>query len=145
MKVLGAKHWNATCALATCLLAATATAQAQTSASTAAPVTHPGTEASTTFKRWDKDNDKSLSVDEFSVGWREIQSANTLRILRDNFVAKDADKSGSLGPSEYLTLDLVQKAGASAPPLATFDADKNHSLDFKEYVGLVGTLIKSKP
>jgi Ca2+-binding EF-hand superfamily protein len=131
------------CSMAGLLITA-ATAQAQASA--AAPVPgQPPTEAATTFQRWDKNNDKTLSAAEFAAGWQEIQAANTLRNLHDNFVAKDADRNGSLGPAEYLKLDLIQKAGPSAPPMATFDTDKNQSLDFKEYVGMVGALIKSDP
>ena len=143
MNVFAGSRRNLACLCVMGLWAAATTAQAQ--APTSAPAAQPGTEASTTFGRWDKDNNRALSVEEFSAGWREIQAANTLRNLHDNFVAKDADKNGSLGPSEYLKLDLVQKAGTSAPPMATFDTDKNQRLDFKEYVGLVSTLIKPKP
>ena len=145
MNVLARKRQNAACLLAMGLWAAATTAQAQAPTSAPAPVAQPGAEASDTFKRWDKDNNRALSVEEFNVGWREIQAANTLRNLHDNFVAKDADKNGSLGPSEYLKLDLVQKAGTSAPPMTMFDSDKNQRLDFKEYVGLVSTLTKPKP
>jgi len=124
-----------------CLLAIAATAHAQAPA----PAARAGTEASTTFKRWDKNSDNTLSAAEFAAGWQEIQAANTLRNLHDNFVAKDADRNGSLGPAEYLKLDLVQKTGASAPAMATFDTNKDQGLDFKEYVSLVGALIKPKP
>jgi Ca2+-binding EF-hand superfamily protein len=140
MKIFTARRWSVAC-----LLAAVATAQAQTSASMPPPVAQPTTEASTTFKRWDKNSDNTLSAAEFAAGWQGIQAANTLRNLHDNFVAKDVDRNGSLGASEYLKLDLIQKAGTSAPPMGTFDTDKNQSLDFKEYVGLVGSLIKPKP
>lgn len=124
-----------------CLWAIAAMAHAQAPA----PAVQKGIDASTTFQRWDKNSDKTLSAAEFAAGWQEIQAANTLRNLHDNFVAKDADRNGSLGASEYLKLELIQKAGTSAPPMATFDTDKNQSLDFKEYVGMVGALIKPKP
>ena len=146
MKMIAATPWDASRLLLTCVLvAATTTTQAQAPAASAAPTTQAGAEANTTFTRWDTNNDRSLSAGEFSAGWREIQNANTLRNLHDNFLAKDTDKNGSLGPSEYLRLELVQKAGTSAPPMATFDTDKNQGLDFKEYVGLVNLLIKPRP
>ena len=134
-------RWSFACLL----MAVAAAAQAQSAASAPTPVAQTATEASTTFKRWDKNGDGALSAAEFGAGWQEIQAANTLRNLHDNFVAKDVDKNGSIGASEYLKLDLVQKAGSSALPMAAFDADKNQALDFKEYVGMVGALIKSNP
>jgi len=141
MKIIATISRFAICLLTTSLAAGTTMAQVPASA----PASVAQSEADAAFARWDKNNDKSLSVAEFSAGWPEIQAANTLRTLHANFVAKDADKNGSLGPSEYLRLELVQKAGTSAPPMATFDTDKNQSLDFKEYVGLVGALVKPKP
>jgi Ca2+-binding EF-hand superfamily protein len=128
-----------------CLLITAATAQAQAPAAAPVPAAQPTTEAATTFQRWDKNSDRTLSAAEFAAGWQEIQAANTLRNLHDNFVTKDVDGNGSLGPAEYLKLDLIQKAGPSAPPMAKFDTDKSQSLDFKEYVGLVGVLLKPNP
>ena len=129
---------------ALCLLVATAAAQAQSPESMPAPVAQATTEASAAFKRWDKNGDDALSAAEFGTGWREIQAANTLRALHDNFVAKDTDKSGSLEAAEYAKLDLIKQA-AAAPSLATFDTDRNQSLDFKEYVGMIGTLLQPTP
>ena len=129
---------------ALCLLVAAAAARAQSPESTRAPVAQAAAETNAVFKRWDKNGDDALSAAEFGTGWQEIQAANTLRALRDNFVAKDTDKSGSLEAAEYAKLDLIKQA-AAAPSLATFDTDKNQSLDFKEYVGMVGVLIKPKP
>lgn len=130
---------------AACLLAIAVSAQAQAPGAAPAPVAQPTTEASTTFKRWDKNSDNTLSAAEFAAGWQEIQAANTLRNLHDNFVAKDTDKSGGLEAAEYAKLDLIKQAAAAAPSLATFDTDENQRLDFKEYVGMVGVLIKPKP
>ncbi|NDK38794.1 hypothetical protein DT603_08075 [Pseudoxanthomonas gei] len=132
-----------------CMLLASASASASAQAPDPAPApvaqTQGTADAGTTFKRWDTNNDGSLSGAEFGAGWREVQAVNTLRNLRDNFAAKDADRNGTLDDAEYLKLDLVRKAGAAAPTMATFDADRNRSLDFKEYVGLVAALAKPKP
>ncbi|MET0809387.1 MAG: hypothetical protein ABWX93_11600 [Pseudoxanthomonas sp.] len=130
-----------------CMLLASASASASVQAPDPAPVaqTQATADAGTTFKRWDTNSDGSLSSAEFGAGWREVQAVNTLRNLRDNFANRDADRNGTLDETEYLKLDLVRKAGASAPTMATFDADRNRSLDFKEYVGLVGALAKPKP
>jgi len=134
------------CGSTVLLLLVAAAAHAQSPVAAPAPKNaQPATEASAIFKRWDKNGDSALSAAEFGAGWQEIQAANTLRNLHDNFVAKDVDGNGSLGASEYLKLDLVEKAGSSAPPMARFDADKSQTLDFKEYVVLVGALIKSRP
>ncbi|MGV8930740.1 MAG: hypothetical protein ACOH1R_01315 [Luteimonas sp.] len=130
-----------------CLLAVVVTFQVQAQTPAVAPVAtlKPAIEADTMFKRWDKNSDSTLSVAEFGAGWQEIQNARTLRNLHDNFVAKDTDGNGSLGPVEYLKLELIEKAGASAPPISKFDTDKSNTLDFKEYLGLVGALVKPTP
>lgn len=120
--------------------------QAQTSAPTA--TTKPAPAAAlpfdALFAQWDKDQDKALSLVEFKAGLNAVQAATALRSLHDNFVAKDADKDGNLGAADYASLDLIKRAGSSAPPMAKFDADKNQSLNFKEYVAMVNALI-SKP
>jgi hypothetical protein len=84
------------------------------------------------FAHWDKDHNKALSLDEFKAG------------LHDNFVAHDTNKNNALDATEYAGLELIKKAGTTAPPLSAFDTDKNQSLDFKEYVGMVATLMKGK-
>ena len=96
------------------------------------------------FNRWDKDKNKTLSMDEFRAGWGEVQQANTVRKLRANFNAMDANKSGALEQSEYASLELIKKAGAKAPMMSAFDADKNGKLEFKEYITLIGTMVKNK-
>ncbi len=96
------------------------------------------------FSRWDKDKNKTLSMEEFRAGWGEVQQANTVRKLRANFNAMDANKSGALEQSEYASLELIKKAGAKAPMMSAFDADKNGKLEFKEYITLIGTMVKNK-
>jgi Ca2+-binding EF-hand superfamily protein len=96
------------------------------------------------FARWDKDKNKSLSVDEFRAGYGEVQQAVAVRKLQQNFQAMDANKSGALEQSEFVNLELIKRAGAKAPMLSAFDSDKNGKLDFKEYVGMVNTMVRNK-
>ncbi|MFA6986395.1 MAG: hypothetical protein WC213_09330 [Arenimonas sp.] len=96
------------------------------------------------FARWDKDKNKALSVEEFKAGWQEIQTANALRKLHANFVAMDSNKSGALEANEYANLELIKKGGKAAPLLSAFDTDKNQRLEFKEYVGMVNSLVAKK-
>lgn len=131
-------------------LAAMNPAQAQTkpAATTAAKPSAPAAAQTATpeamFSRWDKDKNNALSQAEFKSGWQEVQANMVLRQLRENFVQMDANKSGSIEVLEYANLELIKKAGASAPPMSTFDLDKNQRLDFKEYVGMVRSMNKPK-
>src|SRR6476620_2452972 len=95
------------------------------------------------FAHWDKDNNKTLSLEEFKAGIREMQNAAALRALHDNFVAHDTNKNNALDAAEYANLEFIKRSGANAPPLSAFDADKNQSLDFKEYVGMVTALVNA--
>jgi len=136
-------------ALAAAVLA-TSAAQAQTKpATTAAKPAAPANQQAATpeamFGRWDKDKNNVLSMTEFKNGWQEVQANMVLRQLHETFVAMDANKSGAIESSEYAGLELVKRAGASAPPMSNFDLDKNQRLDFKEYVGMVRTMAKPKP
>jgi len=54
----------------------------------------------------------------------------------------DTNKDGVLEAAEYANLELVKKAGASAPAMSTFDTNKSQTLDFKEYVGFVKAMVK---
>ncbi|MET0716872.1 MAG: hypothetical protein ABWY48_02830 [Pseudoxanthomonas sp.] len=130
---------NRTTVLVVALMAAGA---AHAQAPTAAPAKNPSAGAEGLFARWDTDKNQALSPAEFKVGWQEVETSMALRKLHENFVAKDTDKSGGLEAGEYANLELVKQAGAAAPPLATFDTDKNQRLDFKEYVGLVNAAVK---
>ena len=96
------------------------------------------------FQRWDTDKNGVLSQSEFKAGWTEVQAGMAMRKLHENFVAMDGNKSGFLEASEYANLELIKKAGKTAPLMSAFDADHNGKLDFKEYVSLVNTLLKAK-
>jgi hypothetical protein len=127
------------------VLSGAAHAQAQPAApAKAAPAQAQQTGPEATFNRWDKDRNKALSLDEFKAGWQEVQTAMVLRKLHENFVAMDANKSGSLEAAEYANLELVKRAGKSAPQMAAFDADKNQGLNFQEYVASVQSMAGGK-
>ena len=138
---------------ATLLMAFSTRAQSQSN-STATPVPAPAqptqpmppTQAGPEelFAHWDKDNNKTLSLDEFKAGVQEMQNAAALRALHDNFVAHDTNKNNALDAAEYANLEYIRKSGANAPPLSRFDTNKNQSLDFKEYVGMVYALVNAK-
>ena len=98
----------------------------------------------TIFNNWDKDKNKTLSVDEFRAGWTEIQMRQVLAKLHQNFAAMDVNKNNALEQSEFANLEVIKKAGAKAPMLSAFDADKNGKLEFKEYVQMIGTIVKNK-
>jgi len=96
------------------------------------------------FNAWDKDKNKSLSVEEFKTGWTEIQMRQVVAKLHQQFVQMDANKSGALEQNEFANLELIKKAGAKAPMMSAFDTDKNGKMEFKEYVEMVSTMMKNK-
>ncbi len=110
-----------------------------------APVATPVKQAdpaTTLFADWDTNHDRMLSPAEFAAGWQQLQAGMALRRLHEQFVAMDTSKNGCLDATEYTHLELVRKAGASAPPMSMFDSDKKQCLDFKEYVNLVNYMMK---
>jgi hypothetical protein len=135
-----------------CATAALIVANAALAATKPTPVPHaphaPQAQQAATpeaiFTKWDTDKNNALSLDEFKAGWQELQGTAVLRKLHGNFVAMDANKSNCLESSEYAKLELIKQAGNNAPALSTFDTDKNGCLDFKEYVGMVNTMVKKK-
>jgi Ca2+-binding EF-hand superfamily protein len=142
----------AVCLIATLLVATAVQAQAPlattTSAKTTAPpVTQapPADEADAIFARWDTDHNGTLSLDEFRAGWHQLQVTAELHRLHEQFVAMDTNKNGCLDATEYAHLELIQRAGKSAPPMAMFDTKKNECLDFKEYVNVVNYMLKHEP
>ena len=130
-------------AVAALALAFAGTASAQ--AAGAKPGATPQQQASPedVFNRWDKDKNKSLSLDEFRAGFGEVAMANAVRKLHQNFTAMDKNKSGALEQDEFANLELIKKAGSKAPMMSAYDADKNGKLEFKEYVSLIETMMKN--
>ena len=122
------------------LLAATCLpAQAQQAAAKpAAAAADPAAEA---FKAWDKDHNGSLSLVEFRAGWQQVQRAAELQArLRHQFATVDANNNGAIDPAEYGSLMLIKNAGAKAPQMSVFDANRDGKLGFGEYVKLVQAL-----
>ena len=96
------------------------------------------------FAQWDKDKNKTLSLEEFKAGFQTLQAQSAVRKLHQNFTAMDKNKSGTLEQDEFASLEVVKQAGAKAPAFATFDADKNGKLDFKEYLSLIEKMVRAK-
>jgi len=115
---------------------AAATAPAAASADKAVPP-----EIDAAFAAWDLDKNGALSLDEFRSGWVALRRAGELQArLRTQFHAVDANKNDAIDAGEYGSLVLVKRAGKSAPPLSTFDTNKDQRLEFDEYVELVQRL-----
>jgi Ca2+-binding EF-hand superfamily protein len=124
----------------------TGSAFAQAAKPAAAPAAKAAPQAATpemVFNSWDKDKNKTLSVEEFKAGWTEIQMRQVVAKLHANFVQMDTNKSGALEANEFANLELIKKAGAKAPMLSAFDDDKNGKIEFKEYVEMVSTMMKN--
>lgn len=133
---------------ATVIAAAIAATAAGAVLAQAAPAAKPaaaqGQGPDEVFGRWDKDKNKVLSIEEFRAGFQEVERANMVRKLHQNFVAMDTNKSNALEQNEFANLELIKKAGAKAPLMSAFDTDKNGKLEFKEYVGMIGTMARNK-
>ena len=98
------------------------------------------------FGALDTNKDKVLSLPEFQAGYASVQRTIALDLrLREQFRAVDADRSGAIETGEYANLVLVKQAGAAAPGLAAFDANKNQKLEFAEYLTVVHRLAASQP
>jgi len=98
-----------------------------------------------TFRLWDKDRSGTLSLQEFRTGWATLrrEGARASR-QRAQFDKVDASNNGAIDAGEYPSLLLVKRAGASAPPLAEFDANRNGRLEFVEYQDLVRRMSPSR-
>lgn len=97
------------------------------------------------FAAWDVDKNGTLSLQEFKNGWMEVRRAMELQArLHTQFNIIDADKSGGIDGKEYANLELVKKAGKSAPPLSSFDSNKNQRLEFPEYLDFVKRMTAPK-
>lgn len=96
-----------------------------------------------TFKAWDADHDGMLSQDEFRQGWSSVRRRAEDKVeasLRAQFDKVDANHDGAIDGTEYGHLMLVQRAGKSAPALATFDRNADGRLGFEEYLAMVAKL-----
>jgi len=132
--------------IAALLVANVVQAQSTTTTPAKTPATQaaPADEADAIFARWDTDHNGVLTLQEFRAGWHQLQATAELRRLHEQFVAMDTDKNGCLNATEYAHLELIQRAGKSAPPMAMFDTEKNQCLDFKEYVNVVNYMLKKE-
>jgi len=116
-------------------------AHAQNKPATSAPVNAEPKAADAAFAAWDADRSGSLSQQEFRNGWENVRRASQREAnLRRQFVVIDSNRNSAIDPSEYSTLVLIKNAGKSAPPLSTFDSNKDGKLQLTEYLKLVQTL-----
>lgn len=91
-----------------------------------------------TFRLWDQDRNGVLSLQEFRTGWTTLRRDGVRQSRqRAQFDKVDANDNGAIDAGEYPNLLLVKRAGAKAPALATFDANRNGRLEFVEYQDLV--------
>lgn len=115
---------------------------AQTKPVAPAPVRAQQTPAAdATFEAWDLDRNGSLSQQEFRAGWQKVRRvAQVQERLNQQFATVDANKNGAIDANEYGSLLLIKNAGKSAPPLSSFDGNKDGKLQMGEYLKLVQTL-----
>ena len=107
--------------------------------------------AEATFARWDSDHNGVLSLEEFRNGSDAMAQAARAAArdaaeasLRGQFESIDANDDAGIGADEYTNLMLVRRAGASAPALAAFDANRDGRLQFGEYLAMVRQLAKPR-
>ena len=120
--------------------AAAQTPVAQAPAAKPAPATTQQVppEIDAAFKDWDADHSGSLTLQDFRNGWLLLRRAEAMQMrLREQFQKIDVNKNSAIDANEYGNLVLVKQAGASAPGLVSFDANKDQRLEFGEYVELV--------
>ena len=136
-----------------CAQAAAAKPQPQPQRALPAPAAAPAMPrepaVDATFRAWDADHNGVLSQAEFRQGWNSARRrADERRVeasLRAQFDKVDANHDGAIDAGEYGGLLLVQRAGKSAPPLATFDRNGDRRLAFDEYLALVSRLAADAP
>ena len=108
-----------------------------------APATPREPAVDATFKAWDADHNGVLSQAEFRQGWNSVRQRAEDKVeasLRTQFDKVDANHNGAIDAGEYGNLLLVQRAGKSAPALASFDRNGDQRLAFDEYLVLVARL-----
>jgi Ca2+-binding EF-hand superfamily protein len=130
-------------AAAAASLTGTAFAQAAAKPAAANAAQQERATPETVFNAWDKDKNKSLSMEEFKAGWTEIQMRQAVAKLHQNFVQMDVNKSGALEQDEFAKLEVIKKAGAKAPMMSAFDTDKNGKMEFKEYVEMISSMMRN--
>lgn len=96
----------------------------------------------TLFNAWDRDHSGSLTLAEFKQGWQDQRRVALVARLGEMFQTADANHDKLLQPAEYSRLPLMKRAGADAPPMATFDIDHSNSLDYQEYMRMVDALVQ---
>jgi len=112
-------------------------------AQAAAPAVPREPAVDATFKAWDADHNGALSQAEFRQGWNSVRQRAEDKVeasLRTQFDKVDANHNGAIDAGEYGNLLLVQRAGKSAPALASFDRNGDQRLEFDEYMALVARL-----
>jgi hypothetical protein len=97
------------------------------------------------FAAWDTNHDGAISKDEFRAGYAAARDTMAVQRLHVEFQRRDENHDGSLQADEYAKMLFVQRAGKNAPPMSTFDKDKNQSLDFPEYLEALKTMAQSQP
>jgi Ca2+-binding EF-hand superfamily protein len=95
------------------------------------------------FAAWDKDNSRSHTITEFRAGMDQLKQSSMVARLGGLFRSADANHNSRLEAGEYATLPLIKRAGKDAPPLSTFDINKDGALDNQEYLRMVEALIRT--
>lgn len=89
------------------------------------------------FAEWDTDKNKQLSLAEFKAGVEKARMQEVMARLEQQFRKADANNNKKLEPAEYAQLPAIKRGGASAPPFATFDKNKDGGLDPQEFLDMV--------
>ena len=94
------------------------------------------------FGEWDTDKNKQLSLAEFKAGVEKARMAELIARLEQQFRKADTSGNKKLEAAEYAQLPVIKRGGPQAPPLATFDANKDQGIDFQEYLAMVQAFLR---